>query len=364
MSYSTFSPFFHLPPLVSLAHWSSPLMVVPDPVSVVSFTTTSRLRPSLPGYRIFVTRDVAQQLAITAITRRAARQPLNLAQLPPDILQMIVEALFKSWAKASMVERAAKWFRSPARLFRQQHPHFAWWTGTLPPLSPPSLVEQPLSSLDTCLMREKVPGCSFTDLFTIQHQGKWVNNFAIAMVIASSPHAKKLASFPRAEPLAQACILDSELGAVLNYTCPRVLVHSARSVYARVHYVRNLQAATEIYMCLNLNNAHWVLLRVLPSRHLAEVFVWLGTADEAKSARAAAALVVQYLRAARVLHQDVDVRVHKSPAWRQVDTDSCGIFTLACLFSLLEGRRLSLLTRGPAEWRRGFTSLVTTYFRL
>lgn len=166
----------------------------------------------------------------------------------------------------------------------------------------------------------------------------------------------------------------------------KVAVSNAKCTWGLPDTLRVLRGAEQILLPLNLDNNHWVALRIHPAvsltrKHLCtclsfwtcawkgaapayslvELFLWFGTQHERERALVHAQSIANYLVAAGVFKGAPTFRVHTSLCWRQRDGSSCGLFTLVGILSLVEGRRMhvSMSESGAVAWRKYFAALVT-----
>jgi hypothetical protein len=304
---------------------------------------------------------VRESLELHSKTTAAAATFLDL---PLEILAVIIEKVFKQWTRATVVMRVSKQLRTITNDVKQRLEMnvYVWWTGSADPMVFGDPIEadkiEGLSTMrNSDLQLMGVMGAGVEDVQKLMRHGWWLNNFVIALaMVASMPSSEHILGIsPETSTAVHSTLFIAPgLMHVLGggFQSPR-LWHSAALLSA-------LCCADVLLIPMNMDNDHWIPVRVSRHSNIVEAFMLMQSAHEKDRASLYIIALVKYLVDAHFLTPSARVRLHASRAWKQQDGSSCGLLTLIILLSLQKGQRLSINPKDdPMCWRAHFAQVIT-----
>jgi hypothetical protein len=295
----------------------------------------------------------------------------GLLSMPLEVVAVIADKLFQMDTRATRLMRVAKDFIEPVKRVRDDllRRHFAWWTGSEPPLRPlyskkptlPSYVDAEVA------YHLRVQGASTQDLQDLLQHDAWVNNFNIVMVLKVVSYPQDIFLGPMG-PSDVPCVFEHNSNNEMRVLDP-TLLHALRFLngassppgfWSQASVLTNLLQASTLCLPMNLDNNHWVALRASRETNVVEVFLYFDDNSpwEQQRAQHYTQMLINWLLHVNFFKSPPEVRFLRNPAWRQCDASSCGLITLVILISLIQGRRLSVDMSFPEVWRNHFCTAI------
>ena len=238
---------------------------------------TSFFSPKANRVRVLISKDVNISLQPRA---KLAFSGILLMELPLEVLQVISDTVFKEWVKATYMMRVSKQMRKIAFTTRGdlQNMGYAWWTGSASPMAMSHYGDgsvNGLGALNNQVVRYLgVQGADEADVHALMREGTWLTNFAICLALVAADCGDRILGVSAAArgytyPAYDSQVTQAARGATL-FLAPdlmHVLVGGFHSpnVWHSPGLLGVLVLANVLLFAMNVDNSHWIPVRV--SRH-------------------------------------------------------------------------------------------------
>ena len=201
------------------------------------------------------------------------------------------------------------------------------------------------------LVYKCVPGAQRSDVISLTYHGQWLTNFQVKLILTAFG----------AKP---DTLLDTTTVVLRPESVCSLSVDVRSASLNELGFVRMLHSADVLLVPLNVNNNHWLPVRMVRACSLVEVFLLTGTEYEQEAALTHVNLLVKYAQHIHFFPKPPQIRLHTHPSWKQNDGCSCGLLTVAILLSLIQGRRIAIDMGVPYQWRKYFMDAITMHLTL